>query len=170
MADIKQIISTVDNVYGSNTALNMLKDYERVLDELGVYVYENWEDGELLEGPKEQKYFVSCQWMWPEKKMPNPKGGQRLLDYGCKVTFKKDELRKVRKIKTPDDIRPGTKKGKIDLEPIWIVEITIPKKLMFDINKGYRGLDANTKDYKTPTPKIDSSDENITSPETAGAE
>ena len=55
MADIKQIMSTVDNVYGSNTALNMLKDYERVLDELGVYVYENWEDGELLEGPKEQK-------------------------------------------------------------------------------------------------------------------
>jgi len=171
MADIKTIISTIENVYGSNNALNTLKDYERVLDELGVYVYENWEDGELLAGPQEEKYYVSCQWMWPEKKMPNPKGGQRLLDYGCKVTFKKDELKKVRRIKTPDDIRPGTKKGKIDLEPIWIVEITIPKKLMFDIDKGYRGLESNTKDYKTPTPKIDSSDEAIAAPEqTAGAE
>jgi hypothetical protein len=108
--------------------------------------------------------------MWPEKNMPNPKGGQRLLDYGCTVTFKKDELKKVRKIKTPDDIRPGTKKGKIDLTPIWIVEITIPKKLMFDINKGYRGLESNTKDYKAPTPKIDSEDESIQAPAETGAE
>jgi hypothetical protein len=170
MADIKNIIATIENVYNSNNALNMLKDYERVLDELGVYVYENWEDGELVEGPKEQKYFVTCQWMYPLKKMPNPKGGQRLLDYGCKVTYKKDEVKTVRRIKTPNDIRPGTKKGKIDLSPVWIVEISIPKKLMFDIDKGYRGLKANTKDYSVSTPKIDSADEVISAPETEGAE
>jgi hypothetical protein len=171
MADIKTIISTVENVYNDNNALNILKDYERVLDELGVYVYENWEDGELVAGPHDQKYFVTCQWMWAEKDMPNPKGGQRLLDYGCKVTFKKDEIKSVRKIKTPADIRPGTKKGKIDLETIWVVEVSIPKKLMFDINKGYRGLDANTKEMSTPTPKIDSADDLIQAPEVpAGAE
>lgn len=168
MAELKSILQNIENVYGSNNVLNMLKDYERVLDELGVYVYENWEDGELVEGPKEEKYFVTCSWMWPEKDMPNPKGGQRLLDYGCTVKFKKDELKTVRKIKTPDDIRPGTKKGKVDVETIWVVEIKIPKKLMFDIDKGYRGLASNTKDYKTPTPTIDSPDDAITSAETQG--
>lgn len=162
MAELKSILQNIENVYGSNNVLNMLKDYERVLDELGVYVYENWEDGELVQGPKEEKYFVTCSWMWPEKKMPNPKGGQRLLDYGCTVKFKKDELKTVRKIKTPDDIRPGTKKGKVDTEVVWEVEIKIPKKLMFDIDKGYKGLASNKVDFKAPTPNIDSPDDAIT--------
>jgi hypothetical protein len=81
--------------------------------------------------------------MWPEKKMPEPMGGKRLLDYGCRVEIGQDSFAKVRKIKTPDDIRPGTRKGKIDQETIWIVRITMPKKLMADINRGYRNLDKN---------------------------
>jgi hypothetical protein len=69
--------------------------------------------------------------------MPNPTAGKRLLDYGCKVSYKKDFLTKPRKIESPDDYRPGTKKGKIDQHPIWIVSIDMPKQLMFDMYKGY---------------------------------
>ena len=81
--------------------------------------------------------------MWPKNKMPEPKGGQRLLDYGCKVQIGESEIARVRKIKTPDDIRPGTRKGKVDQEPIWLVKIIMPKKLMSDINRGYKTLDKN---------------------------
>jgi hypothetical protein len=143
MTDIKDIISNVENIYGSNNSLNLLKDFERVIDELDTYVYENWIDGELVSGPKESRYFVECTFMWPEDKMPEPKGGISLLDYGCKVQFAESTISKVRKIKTPDDVRPGTKKGKIDVENIWMVKITMPKKLMHDINRGYRNLDKN---------------------------
>ena len=146
MADIKDIITNIENIYGSNNSLSLLKDFERVIDELDVYVYENWLDGELVEGPKETRYFVECTFMWPEKKMPEPKGGQRLLDYGCRVQFGQDQFAKVRKIKTPDDIRPGTRKGKIDTQEVWLVRITMPKKLMADINRGYRNLDVNKVD------------------------
>ena len=48
MADIKDIISNIENIYGSNNSLSLLKDFERVIDELDVYVYENWLDGELV--------------------------------------------------------------------------------------------------------------------------
>ena len=143
MADIKDIISNIENIYGSNNSLSLLKDFERVIDELDVYVYENWLDGELVEGPKETRYYVQCTFMWPNDKMPEPKGGQRLLDYGCRVQFGQDYFAKVRKIKTPDDIRPGTRKGKIDHEPIWMIKITMPKKLMHDITRGYTELDRN---------------------------
>jgi hypothetical protein len=146
MADIKDIISNIENIYGSNNSLSLLKDFERVIDELDVYVYENWLDGELVEGPKETRYFVQCTFMWPEDRMPEPKGGQRLLDYGCRVEFGQDQFAKVRKIKTPDDIRPGTRKGKIDTQEVWLVRITMPKKLMADINRGYRNLDVNKVD------------------------
>ncbi len=146
MADIKDIITNIENIYGSNNSLSLLKDFERVIDELDVYVYENWLDGELVEGPKETRYFVECTFMWPEEKMPEPKGGQRLLDYGCRVQFGQDQFAKVRKIKTPDDIRPGTRKGKIDTQEVWLVRITMPKKLMADINRGYRNLNVNKVD------------------------
>jgi len=143
MADLKDIINNVEQIYGSNNSLNILKDFERVLDELDIYVYDNWIDGELMEGPVESRYFVECTFMWPEDKMPEPKGGMRLLEYGCKVQFAESVINKVRKIKKPEDIRPGTRKGKIDQENIWMVKIAMPKKLMHDINRGYRELDKN---------------------------
>jgi hypothetical protein len=143
MRDTKDIIKNIENIYGSNNSLKMLKDFERVIDELDCYVYDNWIDGELVSGPNESRYWVSCTFMWPLEKMPDPKGGMRLIDYGCKVLFKETVRAQVRKIKTPDDIRPGTRKGKIDTHPIWEVEIRMPKKLMTDIDKGYRELDVN---------------------------
>jgi hypothetical protein len=69
--------------------------------------------------------------------MPDPSAAARLLDYGCKVSYEKSHIMVPRKIKSPDDFRPGTKKGKIDAHPIWIVKISMPKKLMQDIYQGY---------------------------------
>lgn len=143
MTDIKDIIKNIEQIYGSNNSLNLLKDFERVIDELDIYVFDNWIDGELAEGPKETRYFVECTFMWPKEDMPDPAAGLRLLEYGCRVQFGESVMTKVRKIKKPEDIRPGTKKGKIDVEPIWLVKISMPKKLMSDINRGYTELDRN---------------------------
>lgn len=143
MADIKDIISNIENIYGSNNSLNLLKNFERVIDELDIYVYDNWEDGELVSGPKEHRYWVECTFMWPIEKMPDPRAGKILQEYGCKVQVAESTISKVRKIKTPDDIRPGTKKGKIDRKKILMIKIVIPKKLIHDIDKGYRNLDKN---------------------------
>jgi hypothetical protein len=143
MADIKDIITNIEQIYGSNNSLSLLKDFERVIDELDTYVYDNWIDGELVSGPREGRYFVECTFMWPKDSMPEPAGGKRLLEYGCKVQFAETTVSKVRKIKKPDDIRPGTRKGKIDREPVWMVKIAMPKKLMNDITRGYTEMDSN---------------------------
>lgn len=143
MVDLKSIIQNIETIYGSNNSLNILKDFERVIDELDLYVFDNWIDGELVSGPKENKYFVECVLMWPYDKMPDPAGARRLSDYGCKIQFAESFMNKVRQIRTPDDIRPGTKKGKIDRNKIWMVKIIMPKKLMSDIQRGYQDLDIN---------------------------
>jgi hypothetical protein len=137
MADILDIIQNVNTIYESNSSLAILKDFERVFDELDLYVFENWRDGELIAGPKVERHWVTCEFMWPMEKMPNPEAGKRLSEYGCNVKYKKDVLVKPRRIRKPDDIRPGTKKGKLDENPIWIVEVTMPKKLLLDIFRGY---------------------------------
>jgi|TARA_A100001391_G_scaffold204326_1_gene199607 hypothetical protein len=142
MHDVLDIIRNVQSLYAVGPTLTILKDFERVLDELDVYVFENWQDGELLAGPEDARHFVTCSFMWPLDKMPDPAGGKRLLDRGCKVTYKKDELLKPRKIKSPGDYRPGTTKGKIDSHPIWVVEIRMPKELIGNFKHGKNEIDS----------------------------
>lgn len=131
--DELEIIKNIENMYENNSAFNVLKDFERIIDELDLYVYDNWHDGELAEGPNIDRHWVSAKFFWPRDKMPDPMGAKRLLDYDCKVAYQKSYIVKPRKIMEPDDIRIGTKKGKLDRHPIWIVEIRMPKKLMADI-------------------------------------
>lgn len=137
MLDILEVIKNVETIYSANSSLSVLKDFERVLDEMDMYVYKNWEDGELANGPLVERHWITATFMWPETKMPDPMAAKRLLDYGCKVKYKKSHLIEPRQVKTPDDLRPGTKKGKLDRKPIWLVEIQMPRKLAADIFDGY---------------------------------
>ena len=137
MYDILDVIKNIDDLYENNTSLAVLKDFERVLDELDMYVYENWEDGELAYGPQVDRHWITAAFMWPADKMPNPVAGKRLTEIGCRVKFEKTHLVEPRKVRSPDDFRPGTKKGKLDRKPVWIVEIQMPKKVAFDMYKGY---------------------------------
>ena len=137
MQDIKDVIKTIENVYDNDTAFTILKDFERVLDELNLYVYDNWQDGELVAGPEILRHFVTCTFMWPRESMPDPDGGKRLIDYGCKVFYKKDVYIYPRKVLKSDDFRPGTKKGKLDQMPVWLVTIRMPKELIRTIYSGY---------------------------------
>jgi hypothetical protein len=135
--DILDVIRNIHDLYENNSSLAVLKDFERVLDEMDVYVYENWQDGELAYGPKVDRHWIKVGFMWPEAKMPNPIGGKRLTELGCKVTYQKSHLIEPRKIRTHEDLRPNSKKGKLDRHPIWIVEVQMPRKVAFDIYKGY---------------------------------
>ena len=137
MQDVLDIIKNVESIYDSNTSFQVLKDFERVLDELDIYVYKNWKDGEIASGPNIERHWVTCSFFWDAENMPDPMGGKRLLDYDCKVSYEKTYIVQPRKIEKPGDMRPGTKKGKLDRKPIWVVTIQMPKKLIADIYTGY---------------------------------
>jgi hypothetical protein len=138
MQDIYDIVKNVERIYDTNTGFEILKDFERVLDELDIYVYDHWDMGELAEGPIIDRHWVTCKFFWPRKKMPDPMGGKRLIQYDCKITYQKTHMMRPRKIRKAEDIRPGTKKGKLDRHPIWIVSIMMPKKLLADIYGSYK--------------------------------
>jgi hypothetical protein len=137
MHDIKDIIENIQTLYSNNSMLSTLKDVERVLDEMDMYVYKHWQLGELASGPRVDRHWISVSFMWPRQQMPDPMAAKRLLDYGCKIKYEKTHLLQPRQIKGPDDFRPGTRKGKLDRLPIWLVEITMPKKLVEDTFHGY---------------------------------
>lgn len=135
-ADYWQVADNIRDIYMSEGSLLSLLDFERVLDELDLYAFKNWELGELVEGPDIGKYKVRCIFMWPERLMPDPRGGRRLLPFDCDVKFKKTKMKVPMKIEDPSDYRPGTHKAKIMEKTIWLVEITMPKSLMSDIRTG----------------------------------
>lgn len=133
---LQSALDNVKDIYMSDSSLSTLLDFERVIDELDVYVFKNWKLGELVEGPVYEKYFVTATFMWPYAKMPDPRGGEQLLNYNCEVLYKKDELEYPVKLKSPDDFRAGTKMPKTKTVPIWLVTITMPKSLMTEIQRG----------------------------------
>lgn len=134
MKNIEEIINNTKEIMVSDHSLSILLDFERVISEFGVYAFKNWFDGELVEGPKIEKYHVTCVFMWGRDHMPDPDGAKRLLNHDCEITFKKSKFVSPVKIKTPDDYRPGTKFARLEKRPVWLVSITIPKKLMENID------------------------------------
>jgi len=135
-SDYWQVADNIRDIYLSEGSLLTLLDFERVLDELDIYAFKNWEIGELVAGPEISKYRVSCTFMWPENLMPDPRGARRLLPFDCIVRYKKTRIKIPIKINDPSDYQPGTHKARIVEKPVWLVEIVIPKALMSDIRTG----------------------------------
>jgi hypothetical protein len=134
--DYWQVAENIRDIYMSEGSLLTLLDFERVLDELDLYAFKNWQIGELVSGPDIGKYRVTCIFMWPEKLMPDPRGARRLLPFDCEVKYKKTAMKVPMKIEDPSDYRPGTKKARLIEKKIWLVSITVPKALMSDIRTG----------------------------------
>ena len=114
MSEIKQtdIIDNLRGIDGNATLLDILLEFENMLDEQGMYAYENWKLGEVAQGPKLSRYWLNVTLLYPYLKMPNPKAALRLTNIGCDVKFKKATLKTPMTVKTQDDL-DSNKKPKI---------------------------------------------------------
>jgi len=127
----EEIKSTLSRVANDKTALDMMLELERTLDNANVFAYKNWINGELVEGPDISKYWFKTTWMWPYKMMPDPDGALRLVKYGCKVNYRKDILQVPRRVTAPEDWEdPMTKLAKKSRVKVWLVEIDMPRKFI----------------------------------------
>jgi hypothetical protein len=135
-SDYWMVADNIKNLYLSEGSLLTLLDFERVLDELDLYAFKNWQLGELVDGPDIGRYKVTCIFMWPERLMPDPRGARRLLPFDCKVRYKKTRIKIPIKIEDPDDYIPGTHKARLIEKLVWLVEIEMPKNLIADIRTG----------------------------------
>jgi hypothetical protein len=146
--DYWMVAKTIRNLYLSEGSLNTLLDFERVLDEMDLYAFRNWELGELVEGPDIGPYKVGCIFMWPEKLMPDPRGAKRLLPFDCEVKYQKTSMKVPVQVKDPSDFQQGTHVAKLEDKVVWLVEIVMPKSLMNDILTGSLELEDETIDLQ----------------------
>lgn len=146
--DFVSIVSTVKGIFTSDGAMSLLLDFERVLDEADIYAFKNWQLGELVSGPNNGRYTVSCIFMWPYKLMPDPAGIKRLLVIGCDVEMDKGEIEVPVEVLDYEDFVPGTRYPKMHERKVWFVKITVPKDLMNDLKDGSIDLADQTIDLQ----------------------
>jgi len=131
------IIKQLDKNINRKSALDILVDFDGVLDNLNVYAYKNWIEGEVVEGPKIERYWITVTLMYPYKLMPDPDGASRILKVGGKVYYAKDHFITAAKLDTPDDIdpegderRPGMPATKKIKRKVWLVTVELPRQFM----------------------------------------
>jgi hypothetical protein len=148
--DQKDILDRLEKNIKRGSALDTLIQLDAVLDSLNVYAYKNWIEGEIVDGPHIEKYWVTVTVMYPYKLMPDPTGAERLLNNGCRVYYAKDTLITAAKLVTPDDsdvpdsmdgIRPGQPRAKKLERPVWLVTLEIPRSYMDNLTTGKIRID-----------------------------
>ena len=168
--DQNYIIDTLKNNINRQSALDTLIDFERVLDNQNIYTYANWLDGEVVEGPHIDKYWVTVTLMYPRKMMPDPAGAERIIASGGKVYYAEDSLISAAKLVDPKDRaevadprRPGQNTAKKVKRPIWLVTLEIPKQYMDTVTADRLAVDDNNIDLdkteKAQTTEIEGGDE-----------
>jgi len=135
--DINDELGTI---FKSKTLLTILLEIEGMLDKLDMYVFENWIEGEVIDGPNVSKYWIDITLMYKLEQMPDPEAITRLTEHNIKVFYKKDVLEQPMKIESPDDLEtdlqdpdsPGYNKrrAKIETIPIWLVKLEIPRQFI----------------------------------------
>jgi hypothetical protein len=140
--DQLKILDTLKANTARDSALETLMDIERVMDTANIYVYKNWIEGEVVEGPRIDRYWVTVTLMYPKALMPDPEGAMRLIKNGCKVYYTEEKLVTAAKLRSPDDSegkdgadgkRPGQTRAKKVIKPIWLVTLVMPRKYLDDV-------------------------------------
>jgi len=141
---VKVLNDQIKKVSETNTLLDMLLEFEKTLDNIDLYSYKNWGLGEVLEGPTLNRHYVTVKLMYKESEMPDPAGAKRLFARDCLVKYTKDELLTPVKVKTFDDVTTDINpdgsvrhKAKTKTEPVWIVEIQMPRRYVDEFSSEY---------------------------------
>ena len=132
---VKILNDQIKKISETNTLLDMLLEFEKVLEDIDVYAYKNWQKGEVLEGPVLDRHHITVSLMYPYNDMPDPAGAKRLMGKDCLVKYKKDTLISPVKVKTFDDVTMEIRadgsvkhRAKTKSEPVWVVNVKMPRR------------------------------------------
>ena len=70
--ETQEILDNHYEVHKNTSLLDCLLEFEKSADEMGIYTYKNWMEGEIVAGPKVGRYWVEVTIMYPREQMPDP--------------------------------------------------------------------------------------------------
>lgn len=130
----------LEKLQESPNLLDILLQMEDVLDQMDIYVFDNWLKGEIAAGPTVRRYWLDMTLRYPFKDMPDPRAALRLLKHGVRVDYQKarvsdDDPKKAAKgDKDPTPVDDDDKKEYKDEELCWLLKVSIPRRLVVQID------------------------------------
>lgn len=117
----------------SNSLTDVLIQMEDFMDSLDIYVFKNWFEGEIVDGPEIRRYWVAMTLKYAYEEMPDPAGAERLMRHGVKVSYRKAKEEEAVEIKSPDDLQPNRKPKMVEKD-VWLVGIQIPRRFIEELD------------------------------------
>jgi hypothetical protein len=143
----------------SESLTDVLIQMEDYMDSLDIYVFKNWFEGEIVQGPEIRRYWVSMTLKYAYEEMPDPAGAERLIRHGAKVTYKKAKEEEPVEVKSREDLQPNNK-PKMTLSDIWLVSVQIPRRFIEELDDS--DLEMHIDDELVDVEDVsDARDENI---------
>jgi hypothetical protein len=139
----EDINDTIRLINQDKRLLDMIMEVDGLLEHLGLYAYKNWGKGKIVEVGRPSKYWVNITLMYERDEMPDPEGGLRLTKKDIKVRFTEDTFKYPKRITGPEDIEIEIKKNRVyrrtktNEDPVWLVELKIPRKFVEKIDQDY---------------------------------
>jgi hypothetical protein len=144
----------------STSLTDVLIQMEDFIDSLDIYVFKNWFEGEVVDGPEIRRYWVSMTLKYDYEQMPDPAGAERLIRHGVKVTYRRAKEETAVEIESPDDYEPATRKPKMEQKDIWLLEVQIPRRFIEELDDS--DLEIHVDDEIVDVEDVsDARDENI---------
>lgn len=139
MITTSTIYNNTKTVNEHNGMLDMAMEVAAFLDQIGAFAFKNWIDGEVIDGPKRDKFFIKIKLMFPTNVIPDPSVIERLENLKCKTELKKDIYRRVIHVRERDTDQMNNRNGfekRLVEHNVWVLTLMIPER--------YLPLDGNT--------------------------
>lgn len=143
----------------SDSLTDVLIQMEDFIDSLDLYVFKNWFEGEIVDGPEIRRYWVSMTLKYAYEEMPDPAGAERLIRHGVKVNYRKAKEETSVDVESPSDLLPNNK-PKMKQDPIWLVTIQMPRRFIEELDDS--DLEMHVDDEVVDVEDVsDARDENV---------
>lgn len=124
----------LEKLQESPNLLDILLQMEDVLDQMDIYVFDNWLKGEVAEGPIVRRYWLDMTLRYAFKDMPDPRAALRLLKHGVRVDYQKARISDDDPRKELEPVDEEDKKEYDDEELCWLLKVSIPRRLVVQID------------------------------------
>jgi hypothetical protein len=127
----------IQNLYDQDGLLDILLGVEEYFDNMDLYAYKNWINGEIVEGPNVSKYWVEITLKFSHDSFPDPIATKIFEKQGTKIFVRPDwEIHPIEHPRSNADMQSilgntaTLSTPKDERTPILLVKFQIPRRLV----------------------------------------
>ncbi len=120
----------IQKLFDDGGLQDILLSVEEYFDNMDLYVFSGWIDGEVVEGPIVSKYWVEVTLKFDRDKVPDPRGTYLFHNQGTDIQVRKTTELVPREVHTDEDLDPATGKQVMDEMEVVLIKFKIPRRLV----------------------------------------